>query len=123
MRQRVAELYLKELSGVKGLILPNYNRAMRPNYSYLPVRVTQEARVDREGLVDQLRSSGVIPRRYFHPLVPEFQYYRSNASANPELYPVAIKASQEVLCLPIYPELSDATIHYICSTILAVLDP
>ena len=122
-RRRVAELYLKELAGVQGLILPNYSNALRPNYAYMPVRVAPEAAVDRETLVEQLRSAGVVPRRYFHPLIPEFQYYRSNASTDPARYPVATRASQEVLCLPIYPDLDDAAVHYICSAIRAVLAP
>ena len=122
-RRRVAELYLQELAGVPALILPNYSNAMRPNYAYMPVRVTPEAGVDREALVEQLHNAGVVPRRYFHPLIPEFQYYRSNASADPARYPVATRASQEVLCLPIYPDLDDATAHYICNAIRAVFSP
>ena len=122
-RRRVAELYLRELAGVPGLILPSYNQALRPNYAYMPVRVTPEAAVNREGLVEQLRSHGVVPRRYFHPLIPEFQYYRSNSSAGPARYPVATKASAEVLCLPIYPDLADATVQRICGIVRTVLDP
>ena len=120
-RKRVAELYLKELAGVPGLVLPDFNQALRPNYAYLPVRVTPEAAVNREALVEQLRREGVVPRRYFHPLIPEFQYYRSNASADPAHYPVASMASQEVLCLPIYPGLSEHQVRHICRTIGAVL--
>jgi len=118
-RKRVAELYLKELAGVPGLVLPDFNQALRPNYAYLPVRVTPEAAVSREDLVEQMRRQGVMPRRYFHPLIPEFQYYCSNASARTEHYPVALRASQEVLCLPIYPELSATSVQHICHTVRA----
>jgi dTDP-4-amino-4,6-dideoxygalactose transaminase len=120
-RQRVAEAYMKELNGVPGLILPNYCNALHSNYAYMPVRVTREAAVDREALVEHLHSAGIVPRRYFHPLIPEFQYYRSNPSANPSLYPVATVVSQEVLCMPIYPDLSNESVHYICNTIRKVL--
>jgi len=116
-RRRVAELYLKELAGVPGLILPEFNQALRFNYAYMPVRVTPEAAVTREALVEQLRREGVMPRRYFHPLIPEFQYYRSNTSADPSRYPVAVQASAEVICLPIYPELSDVSVQLISALI------
>lgn len=122
-RKRVAELYLDELAGVPGLLLPDFNQAERSNYAYMPVRVTPGAAVTREGLVEQLRREGVFPRRYFHPLIPEFQYYRSNASSDATRYPVASIISREVLCLPIYPDLSDAMVQHICSTIRAVLAP
>ena len=120
-RQRVAELYLKELAGVPGLILPNYSNALRPNYAYMPVRVTPGAAVDREALMEQLRAQGIVPRRYFHPLIPEFQYYRSNASADPARYPEAVRSGREVLCLPIYPELSDREVQRICAAIRVAL--
>jgi dTDP-4-amino-4,6-dideoxygalactose transaminase len=120
-RRRVAEHYLRELAGVPGVILPNFSQALRPNYAFMPVHITPEAAVDREDLVEQLRSQGVVPRCYFHPLIPECQYYRSNASADPALYPVATRASVEVLCLPIYPDLSDAAVLDICRTIRTAL--
>ena len=120
-RKRVAELYLKELAGVPGLILPDFHQAKRPNYAYMPVRVTSEAGVCREGLLDQLRTAGVMPRRYFHPLIPEFQYYRSNSSADSARYPEALRIGQEVICMPIYPDLSDASVQRICRTIRATL--
>jgi dTDP-4-amino-4,6-dideoxygalactose transaminase len=120
-RKLVAELYIKELAGVPGLVLPDFNQALRPNYAYMPVRVTPEAAVDREDLVDQLRRQDVKPRRYFHPLIPEFQFYRTNASAKPSRYPEATRASSEILCLPIYPDLSELEIQRICSSIRAAL--
>lgn len=120
-RERLAQLYQVELQELPGLLLPEFKQALRPNYAYMPVRVTPEAAVDREVLVEILRHEGVVPRRYFHPLIPEFQYYRSNASADPARYPVAARASQEVLCLPIYPDLSEAAVLHICRTIRAAL--
>jgi len=116
-RRRVAELYLEKLAGVAGLGLPNFSQAMQPNYAYMPVRVTSEAAVNREMLLERLRTQGIVPRRYFHPLIPEFQYYRSNASANPCRYPVAVQSGREVLCLPIYPELNDRDVNRICEAI------
>lgn len=120
-RKRVADLYLEELQDLPGLELPDFSNAMLPNYAYMPVRVTADAPIDREALLETLRSQGVVPRRYFHPLIPEFQYYRSNASADPRRYPVATKASQEVLCLPIYPDLQDVAVQRISNSIREAL--
>ncbi|MFM7549107.1 MAG: DegT/DnrJ/EryC1/StrS family aminotransferase [Cyanobacteriota bacterium] len=116
-RKRVAELFKEQLAGVAGLELPDFHQALRSNYAYMPVRVTAQAAVNRETLVENLRAQGIVPRRYFHPLIPEFQYYRSNASADPERYPVAVQCGREVLCLPIYPELGDGEVLRICSAI------
>lgn len=122
-RRRVAELYEEQLAGVIGLELPDFSQALRPNYAYMPVRVTGQAAVTRDSLVEQLRAQGIVPRRYFHPLIPEFQYYRSNPSADPALYPEAVRSGREVLCLPIYPELSDGEVLRISEAISGALTP
>ena len=46
-RKRVAVLYLNELAGVPGLVLPEFQE-VSPNYAYMPVRVTPEAAVNRK---------------------------------------------------------------------------
>ena len=75
----------------------------------------------RDVLVEQLRAQGIMPRRYFHPLIPEFQYYRSNVSSDPARYPEAVQCGREVLCLPIYPELGDVEVFQISDVIKVAL--
>lgn len=120
-RKRVAELYLEKLNGVPGLELPDFSSAQRANYAYFPVRITPEAQQDRDAVVKELRSHGIIPRRYFHPLISQFQYYCSNPTADPSRYPVAIRAAAEVLCLPIYPDLEDREISRISKILRRIL--
>ncbi len=120
-RQRVAEAYRDQLTDLPGLLLPEFGQAQRANYAYFPVRITDQAPLDRDQLVEWLRAGGIVPRRYFHPLIPEFQYYRSNASADPKRYPVAAQMGREVLCLPIYPELSSADLQRICRAVRAAI--
>jgi dTDP-4-amino-4,6-dideoxygalactose transaminase len=122
-RRRVAELYLAHLHDVPGLLLPDFNGAKSSNYAYFPVRITGEATIDRDSLVQRLRENGIIPRKYFHPLITEFQYYHSNPTAVSERYPVATCAAAEVLCLPIYPDLSDDSVNRIIAILRANLMP
>jgi dTDP-4-amino-4,6-dideoxygalactose transaminase len=46
-------------------------------------------------------------RRYFYPLISEFPMYRGLPSAVQSNLPIASKLSQQVLCLPIYPSLTN----------------
>jgi len=62
-----------------------------------------------------------MPRRYFHPLISQFQYYRSNASADPARYPVAQRVGEQVLCLPIYPDLGPGDVHRVVHALRAAL--
>jgi dTDP-4-amino-4,6-dideoxygalactose transaminase len=116
-RRQVAEAYHEHLGSVGPILLPDFSQAERSNYSYYPVLVADDAPISRDGLVQLLRSHGIVPRRYFHPLIPEFQYYRSNATADPARYPVAVKAARQVVCLPIYPDLPLSEVERIASLI------
>jgi dTDP-4-amino-4,6-dideoxygalactose transaminase len=53
-----------------------------------------------------LKDQNIYARRYFYPLISEFPMYRSLLSARRDNLPVASRASEQVLCLPIYPALS-----------------
>lgn len=122
-RRAVAEAYARQLAALEHLRLPDFSQAARANYAYFPVLVADDAPVSRDGLVERLRAHGVVPRRYFHPLIPDFQYYRSNASADPARYPEAVKAARQVLCLPIYPDLPLADVERIAGLIRQALAP
>ena len=51
-------------------------------------------------------------------LVSNFPIYRGLESANPKNLPVATKLAEEVLCLPMYADLSDADMERILRIIL-----
>jgi dTDP-4-amino-4,6-dideoxygalactose transaminase len=61
--------------------------------------------LSRDELNEALREQGIVPRRYFYPLISEFPMYRGLPSAHRENLPVAWAASRKILCLPIYPDL------------------
>jgi dTDP-4-amino-4,6-dideoxygalactose transaminase len=50
-------------------------------------------------------------------LITEFPMYRELASASRSNLPNAYSAASEVICLPIYPNLSDADVHRIVQLI------
>ena len=54
----------------------------------------------------KLKSHNIFGRRYFYPLISQFPSYRSLLSANPVNLPIATKTAEQVICLPIYPELN-----------------
>ncbi len=120
-RATVAEAYGELLADLSGLTLPDFGQMDRPNYAYYPVLVSDQALLNRDLLLEEMRSHGIVPRRYFHPLIPEFQYYRSNPSADPCRYPVSARLSGQVLCLPIYPDLSRADVERISAVIRGAL--
>ena len=62
-----------------------------------------------------LLENGIMTRKYFYPITSDFDVYRNRFA--PEATPIAFSKSKSVLTLPLYPELSDATIEEICDII------
>ena len=60
---------------------------------------------------------GIYAKPYFYPRISEFPMYRGRASARSEGLPVATRVAQQVLCLPIYPELPLDDVDAICRII------
>ncbi len=104
-RKAIDARYRKGLAGVKGIhcLLDVGEKAA--NYAYFPILVRPEYPLNREELYQKLRDNGIYARRYFYPLISDFPMYRGLPSAAQSNLPVAKKASDQVICLPIYPAL------------------
>lgn len=116
-RGRVEAAYRHRLSGVKGIELLSPDRRSVANHSYFPILVTQDYPLSRDQLHEHFRRNGIHSRRYFYPLISDFPMYRGLASAPSEGLPVATRVAQQVLCLPIYPELPFDDVDAICRII------
>lgn len=117
-RRKIDESYRERLRDVAGLRFPTNHAATAQNYSYFPVLIGPEFRCSRDALFMELKEAGVLARRYFYPLISDFQMYRGFASAAPANLPVATIAAQQVICLPIYPELQAADMERIVGVTL-----
>ena len=64
-----------------------------------------------------LREQGVYARRYFYPLISNMPMYRGLPSSAVDNLKQANIISEQVICLPIYPELSVTELERIISII------
>ena len=78
--------------------------------------------MSRDAVYSALKESGVYARRYFFPLISEFDMYNKAPSADPRSLPVATDISRAVICLPLYPDLPLADAHKICDIIQGIVD-
>lgn len=106
-RRQIDTNYRAAFAGVRGLSVPEIPATIEQNYSYFPVFVNEEFPISRDELYQQLRSRGIYSRRYFYPLISEFPTYRGLKSSREDNLPCAARIARQVLCLPIYPALSD----------------
>lgn len=112
-RQKVDQYYRNELADVSWLSLPSLPDVKQYNYAYFPILVDTSVKAARDQLFKKLVSEGINARRYFYPLVSEFSPYRSLSSAQNANLPVAKRIAESVLCLPIYPDLSEKDLERI----------
>jgi dTDP-4-amino-4,6-dideoxygalactose transaminase len=106
-RERVDARYRSGFDNLPGITVPPLPAGVAGNHSYFPVLVGPEYPVSRDALYDELKSAGVLARRYFYPLISDMPMYRAMPSAAAAGLPNARRAAEQILCLPIYPDLSD----------------
>ena len=115
-RKKVAERYFELLGGISGLSLCVPPKNIKHNYAYMPVVIDPDLfGVSRDALFAGLVRSGILPRKYFYPLVSDYSCYKGKVSHGKT--PVADLISQNVITLPIYADLSLGKVDYICSVI------
>lgn len=104
-RKEIDAAYRDLFKGVKGIRCLNDAGEKVANYSYFPILVEADYPISRDDLYQKLKDNGIYPRRYFYPLISDFPMYRGLPSAHRKNLPVATAAAQQVLCLPIYPDM------------------
>jgi len=116
-RGAIAERYRELLADVPGVRTLTRVAGATPNDSYFPILVDAGHALGRDGLYQHLREQGVVARRYFYPLISDFPMYRGLPSSDSAKLPAARAASDQVLCLPIYPALADADVERIAALV------
>ncbi|MCM1320033.1 MAG: DegT/DnrJ/EryC1/StrS family aminotransferase [Muribaculaceae bacterium] len=120
-RAELSQLY-RELLGNHSLIrLLSPIEGLQYNYSHMPIFVAPEV---RDSLYMALKKEGIYSRRYFYPLITDFEPYSdmlAHQADKANLIPNATAAAASVLCLPLYPELTPDHVSCICNCILNFL--
>lgn len=102
-RKEIADLYTKEFKNIDGIKTLQYKDNITYNYSYYPIFIDQKkSGISRDDLYSKLKDEGINCRRYFYPLITDFKPYNMNLKHD---ISNAKSIANEVLCLPIYPDL------------------
>lgn len=130
-RKRVAKRYVEALMDIPGIKLfpyeieqinqqsPITNHKFTWNFAYFPILITEEFGISRDALYEKMKSQGVMGRRYFYPLITEFEPYKSAPSNSPKggELSVARRLAEQVICLPMHPYLTDEDIERVIKCI------
>lgn len=117
-RKDLTIYYREKLLDIKGVkyFEPEKFYEFKYNYSYMPILIRKEEfGFSRNELYDKLKKFNIYTRKYFYPCVPDYECYKQNY--NNCSIPNARRIADEILCLPIYYDLTYDEIDYICNAI------
>jgi len=119
-RKEIAELYRSHLCNQDGITCISEIDGVQHNYGYFPIFIDKDKfGISRDELYYKLQESNIFARRYFYPLISQFQPYKGLESSNPENLPVATRVTEQVISLPIYADMASSNVKRIVETILS----
>lgn len=119
-RKEIDAFYRQQFKEVKGITSVEPAGQEVANYSYFPILIEPEYPLSRDELYQKLKDENIFARRYFYPLISEFPMYRGMTSAKRDNLPVANATANKVICLPIYPALTNEDLSRIIEVIKAI---
>lgn len=107
-REDIWQVYTNELSNI--VELQQWNKHGKNNCAYAPVLFENENQLLK--IEDKLKENDILPRRYFYPSLDTLSYLDSKQICNNSR-----DIASRILCLPIYPELSNSNVGNIIQII------
>lgn len=115
-RHTVYDRYIAGLKDIAGVLCNRIQDGVQSNYAYFPIIIDEaEYGISRDTLHNILKEKNIVTRKYFYPLITDFECYRDQFSSADT--PVAKWVSDRVLTLPMYADLSIEVIDYIVDII------
>ena len=114
-RKVIGQRYYERLYHVAGIKLADIPSDLQWNYSYFPV-FFDGYKENRDEIKGKLENHRIFARKYFYPIVNQAACYRKTFGTLK--LPVAEHASECVLALPLYADMSIEDADRVCDVIL-----
>ena len=112
-RQKVDHIYRSSFIDTKGIRCIERIDLEKDNYSYFPIVISESYPLSRDALFEKLKRHNIFARKYFYPIMTDLTVYKEYQSDTPE----AKRLSEQVLCLPLYPNLCMESVQKIIDLI------
>ena len=120
-RQEIAKLYDTAFAEIPGITPLNLKEEVSHAYHLYVVRVDSNILgIERSELFNALRAEGIGVNVHYVP-VHLHPYYRDNFASEPGQCPVAERAYQEILSLPMFPMMSNEDVQSVVDSIAKVI--
>lgn len=112
-RKKNAEIYDKELKGIKGLITPSILKGIDSVYHQYVIRITKDFKFSRDEFREYLENKGIQTYIYYPKGLYTFKHLKFDN--NLKDFAVTERIINEVLSIPVHPKLKNEDIYYIIS--------
>lgn len=121
LRQRCAEFYLNELEDVTSIDLPLVTAPFE-NHSWhlFPIIIKPEANLTRDLFIQAMARESIGTSVHYKPL-HRMTYYKETYGLNEIDFPNTERIWHGTVSLPIYPDLTNSELKYICQKIKRIL--
>lgn len=116
-RKTVYEKYIERLEDIPEIVTWKVPDTVEYNYAYFPILIKGNGNI-RNKVYDQLKEQNIYSRKYFYPIVSEYECYKEYDSSKT---PVAKYVSEHILTLPIYADLTIKQVNEISNVIHNIL--
>ena len=123
-RRNVGIRYNKELSGIKGLILPVEKPYAKNVYWMYGVVLSDDISLTKEEVMQKLREEGIDTRSFFIPMHEQPAYVNKTIENSPDCsgnFEVAEKISKRGFYLPSSSNLTDEEIQFVCNKLKSII--
>lgn len=120
-RRKIAQIYIREFKDIEGIYCLEDKPNVKHNYSYFPIVIDENKLFStRDEIYENLKKYNVFTRKYFYPLVTDFECYKGKYEDNHIIN--AKKVAENILTLPIYGELTESDAIKIVNIIKFILN-
>lgn len=122
-RLNLISLYKKQLNGLKGISFQSIPEDCESTGNYMVIFVDAErAKTSRDEVYNFLKKKDVQSKKYFYPALHMQKAYSRYKNKYKGRLPIAEKAANEGLALPLYSHMDKNTVLHICELLKEVLD-
>ncbi len=119
-RERIAAAYDAGLSGLPLVLPPRGPRGDVHAWHLYAARLTDDAPIGRDELIERLFGAGIGCSVHYIPLHLH-PYWRERYALTPQQFPQSQRAYEHSLSLPIYPRMTDADVRRVIDALRGVL--
>lgn len=117
LRKQAFERYHDRLDGIPGLILCGIQNNVSSNYAYFPIQIVPGIFGEsRDQVCARLAEENIFTRKYFFPLTSDYPAVKQSCAVQDT--PIALQVSQQILCLPMYADLTLEDVDRVCNILL-----